>query len=381
MLGKSLLYLVTADWYFALHHLPLAQAARDAGYRVTVATNADRHGDAITDAGLNLAPIAFSRSGLNPARETATLARLIKLYRDLSPDIAHHLALKPIVYGGMAAHAAGTPAVVNGVMGLGYVFTSQTARARVLRPALTWALRRTLNAGNGITLVQNRDDFTELADRKLAPPSRLRLVRGAGADLDRFAPTPEPEGPPMVVLPARLLGDKGVREFIAAARQLKAKGVVGRFVLVGDVDPSNPASLTAQEIAETVAVGTIEHWGWRTDMPSIYAQAHVVCLPSYREGLPTTLLEAAASQRAIVTTDVPGCREIVTAGRSGWLVPPRDADALAQALYQAITHAGQRASFAAAARHDVMRDFSPRAAIDQVLRVYADQIAATAHAP
>ena len=372
MTKKKLLYLVTEDWYFVSHRLALAEAARDAGYDVTVVTNVAKHGGVIRNAGLNLIPADFDRSGLNPLRDSATIAKLAAIYRREKPDVVHHVAMKPVLYGSIAARAASVPRVVNAIMGLGYVFTSESAKANILRPAVRVALRAALSAKSSRVIVQNRDDRQQLITSQLAKEADVRLIRGSGVDVPAYATTPPPAGRPRVILPARLLRDKGIVEFIEAARLLKHDGVDAEFVLAGAPDPLNPASLTQDEIDSYVREGVVTHLGWRDDMASVFADATIVCLPSYREGLPKALLEAAASGRAIVTTDVPGCRELVQHDVNGLLVPARDAHALAAALRRLISDPVLRGRLATAGRAMVETEFSLSRIIAETLAVYAE---------
>jgi glycosyltransferase involved in cell wall biosynthesis len=369
----KLLYLVTEDWYFVSHRLALATAARNMGFEVAVATRRGKQAEAIKDAGLRLLPIKLSRSGVSPLREVRSVSELIRLYRREKPDIVHHIALKPVVYGSIAARLAGVQHVVNALMGLGYVFASDRPKARMLRPLVEYLLRGALHHRSSRTIVQNRQDEELLKQRGLAPESTIRLIRGSGVDPADYASAPPPTGQPLVILPARLLRDKGVMEFAEAARTLKAEGAKARFAFVGAPDPGNPASVTKQEIDALVRAGSIEYWGWRDNMPSVLAQASIVCLPSYYgEGLPKALLEAAASARAIVATDVPGCRDVVKQGVNGWLVPPRDPVALAHALRKAINDPELCARYGVAGRALVEREFSLEQVIGETLAIYSD---------
>ena len=373
----KLLYLVSEDWYFVSHRLALAVAAQATGYDVSVATRVGKDGDTIRNAGLRLLPITFERAGLGPVLEAQTLARLIALYRYERPDLVHHVSVKPVIYGSIAARATGVRGVVNALMGLGFVFSSESAKARVLRPMVRTALRGALRGRNTRVIVQNRDDHELIASQSLARELDLRLIRGSGVDTAQFQVRPCPPGTPLIVLPARLIKDKGVVEFVMAAQLLKNRGVSARFALVGDPDPLNPASIPKATIDAWVQSGAVEHWGWQPQaaMPDILASCHVVCLPTfYGEGLPKALLEAAASGRAIVTTDVPGCREIVRHGVNGWLVPPRDPEALANALHEAIKNPELCQRYGSAGRQMVEREFSMSHVIAQMLAVYGELV-------
>lgn len=314
----KLLYLVSEDWYFVSHRISLARAAKAAGFEVTVATRVQRHGDVIRDAGLELIPITFARSGMHPFHELNTIAELLSVYKSVVPDIVHNVAVKPVLYGSLAARLVRSMGVINALMGLGWIFSSDSAKARLLRPPVTIALRCALAAPNTRTIVQNADDAALLSEQRLTSPASIRLIRGSGVNPCKYSTEPPPPGPPLVVLPARLLVAKGVGEFMQAAAILKSEGIEARFALVGEPDVDSPAAAARDEIAHFVEMGHIEYWGWRADIPQVLSAASIVCLPTfYGEGLPRSLLEAAASARAIVATDVPGCREIVRPGQNG----------------------------------------------------------------
>lgn len=368
---RKILYVATEDWYFISDTLPLAKAALAQGYDVHVAARSNGKEGPILEAGLTFHALQkISRSGIGVLSEAASVAELTRLYRRLSPDLVHHIALKAILYGAIAARGVPRLASVNAIMGLGYVFTSQSAKARALRPFMAAAMRLALAADRSRTIVQNTDDLDAVAALSPHAHANLRLLRGSGVDCEKFTPQPEPEGAPVVVLPGRLLRDKGVREFAAAARSLKSEGIAARFCLVGEPDADNPASITQAEIDGWVKDGIIEHWGFRADMPAVYAISTLVCLPSYREGLPRVLLEAAACTRAAVTTDAPGCRECVEPGVNGWLVPVRDAAALTDALREALSNADVRQQYAAEGRRRVEQHFAAPIIIGQTLALY-----------
>ncbi len=367
-----LLLVVTEDWYFASHRLALARAARRSGYDVAVATRVDRCAETIRREGARLIPISLRRSGRNPLREAGAIAELTRLYRREAPDIVHHVALKPVLYGSLAAKLAGVPAVVNAMAGLGFVFIAGGVTGSLRRAAMRQALRLALMGENSRTVFQNSADLEEFVSGGLLPRDRTVLIRGgSGVDLGVFRPCPEPAGPPVALLPARMLWDKGVGEFVAAARRLRAAGVAARFALVGASDADNPAAAPAGVIEEWRREGCVEVWGHRDDMPAVFASSAVVCLPSYREGCPKALLEAAACGRAIVTTDVPGCRDIVRDGENGRLVAPRDAAALSRALAELLSDAGLRARMGLRGREIAVAEFSEESVVSQTLLVYA----------
>jgi glycosyltransferase involved in cell wall biosynthesis len=370
--GRKLLFLVTEDWYFVSHRLELAVAAREAGYDVVVATRVDRHGERIVDAGLRLCPIAFNRSGLNPLEELRTLIDVVRAYRREKPDIVHHVALKPIIYGSLAARLSGIGGIVNALAGFGYVFSSSGLLAKILRAVVKPLLKFALGGSNSRLIVQNRDHYERILRDGWVKPGAVSLIRGAGIDPAAFQVANAASDPPLVVLPARLLWEKGVGEFVEAAKRLRARGVDARFVLVGRPDPANPASVGDRDVDAWVREGVVEAWGWREDMVSVFAQAQIACLPSYHEGLPRSLLEAAASGCAMVATDIPGCREIVRPGVTGWLVPAQDTGALVDALQQAIAHPALRRQYGAAARALIASDFSVARVAGETIAIYRE---------
>lgn len=365
----KLLFVVTEDWYFISHRLPLAVAAQAAGFDVAVATREGRQADVIRGAGIRLIPFGLSRRGGNPLREVMALWRL---YRREQPDLVHHVALKPVMFGALAAWLARVPAQVNAVAGLGWLFVSSSWIVRLARPALRWMLARLLNQPHSLTIVQNPEDMA-LLGRSGVSVARLRLIRGAGVDVRVFYPVSPPPEPVYIVLVARMLWDKGVGEFVEAARLLTEAGVNARFILVGDPDPANPASVSESTLRSWHGQHGVEWWGRREDMPAVLQSAHIACLPSsYGEGLPKSLLEAAACGLPVVTTDAPGCRDVVCDGVNGLLVPVRDAPALAAALRKLIDDAELRRCMGEQSRLRAETEFALEIVIAQTLAVYRE---------
>jgi glycosyltransferase involved in cell wall biosynthesis len=365
------MFLVTEDWYFVLHRLELAVAAREAGYDVVVATRAGRQCERITAAGFQVRLVNFDRAGLNPIRDIGTLLSIARIYRQEAPDLVHHVALKPIILGSIAARLVGIRSIVNALAGLGYVFSGSDARSRLLLRVIKPALKFALSGPRTALIVENRDDRRRVIAEKLSPPDRVHLIRGVGVNPAAYRPAHVDSETPLVILAARLLREKGIPEFVAAARSIRARGVKARFALVGAPDPANPSSVTPAEIDAWVAEGVVEYWGWQEDMSAVFEQAQIVCLPTYYgEGIPRSLLEAAAAGCAIVTTDNPGCKELVEPGVTGWMVPMRQVTALAEALHEAIERPDLRAQFAAAARALIATDFSMARVTAETLDIY-----------
>lgn len=368
---KKILFLVSEDWYFCSHRLPLARAARDAGFDVVVATRIRMHGAAISAEGFKLIPLALERKSRNFLHELLAIFAIFKIYRTERPDIVHQVALKPVLYGSISAYLARVPLVVNALAGMGYVFTSDQFLAKALRPVVRILFGVLLNRQNSKVIVQNPDDRAMLIGMGIKK-ERICLIRGSGVDTVRFSPKQPPGGPPVVMLASRMLWDKGVREFVDAAKDLKDKGVQARFVLVGESDPDNPTAVSKDILDAWQKEGAIEWWGHKENMPEVFSQAHVICLPSYREGLPMVLLEAASCGCPIIATDVPGCREIVRDGVNGLLVPPRDHIALAGALIALIENAQLREEMGRRGREIAVAEFSVEKVVSGTLPIYRE---------
>ncbi|UJR80406.1 glycosyltransferase family 4 protein [Sandaracinus amylolyticus] len=332
----KLLFVVNEDAFFVSHRLEIGTAARDAGFDVVVAAGPGGARSSIESHGLRTVELPFDRGGRSPTRDARTVARLVELYARERPTLVHHVTIKPVLYGSIAAKLTGVRAVVNAISGLGFVFLSKRLSARVLRGGVESAYRVALSGPRVRVVFQNADDEALFVSRGLVDADRVLRIPGSGVDLARFTERPPDRAEtPVVLLPARLLWDKGVGEFVDAARSLRARGVRARFALVGG-GSTNPASVPPARVRRWVDDGVIEAWGHRTDMPEVLAQASLVVLPSYREGFPLALAEACAVGRACVTTDVPGCRDVVD-DACGWRVPARDASALADAIADALS--------------------------------------------
>jgi glycosyltransferase involved in cell wall biosynthesis len=366
----KLLFVVNDAAFFISHRLSIAIAARNKGFDVHVATPEGLSTDALVQKGFTYHSIPLTRKGGKSWQELNSLSVLISLYRKLKPDIVHHVTIKPIIYGGIAARLTRMPAVVNAVTGLGYVFIARGVKASLLRSAVKFGYRIALGHKNQRIIFQNPDDSMTFLDAGIVSPQDIVLIKGSGVDMSLFTPLPEALGSATVILASRMLWDKGVEEFVNAAGSLQKKGVKAKFVLVGDTDPGNPAAVPETQLKAWKSSGVVEWWGKHNDMPDVFARAHIVCLPSYREGLPKVLIEAAACGRAIVTTDTPGCKEIVRHGENGLLVPVRDSKALADALQIMIENPALRVKMGARGREIAVAEFSQEQVIKETLSVY-----------
>jgi glycosyltransferase involved in cell wall biosynthesis len=370
---QKILYLVSEDWYFLSHRLPMARAARDAGYEVHVATRVGDSAAQIAREGFRLHPIHWRRGSMNPFRFLSAVMEMRRLYRQVRPDLVHHVALVPTAIG--SAAALGLPLVrLNALAGLGFVFTSATVKARLVRwianPLLGWLLRRP----NTAVLVQNRDDHSMVAQLGV-PQEQIALIPGSGVEVDILTPLPEPDGPFTIGFVGRLLDDKGVRTLVRAHEILAERGVAVRTLLAGAPDPSNPASIPDQVLAGWRNRANLVLLGQVDDIRTVWAQAHIGVLPSRREGLPKSLLEAAACGRPLIATDVAGCREIARQGVNALLVPPDDPVALANAVETLIKDRDLRLRFGSASRQLAVDEFSSARIGREIVALYARLLA------
>ena len=370
-LRKKILYVDNRTKYVCSHRIPWLRGAEQAGFDVHVTTLTAGDPSGIRDAGFTYHPISEQGRSNNPLHEAQLITRLHQLYRDLNPDLVHHITLRSILYGGLASSLLKNRPIVNGVTGLGYLFSSQDVKIRVLRKAILFGLRVLGMRGNHVYLFQNPDDQQLFQAHGVVNPESSVLIKGSGVDMERFNQQPEPSGTPVVLFPARMLWHKGVQEFVDAARQVKDQGQGARFVMVGSIDADNPAGVPAGQLKHWEDEGVIEWWGYQESMPEVFAQSNIVCLPSaYREGVPKVLIEAASCGRPIVTTDMPGCREIVRDGENGHLVPPRNGKAVAEALTPLLQDDELRSTMGKRGRKLVEREFSIERVVRSTLKAY-----------
>ncbi len=367
---QRLIYNVNIPRFFVSHRLPLALAARDAGYDVHITTS---DGDleqieVIKATGLPFHPLPLAQHGTNPLTELQTIRAMVTLYKTLQPDIIHHVSIKPVIYGGIAARIARVPAVVSAMSGLGRVFSDSTLKATMLQQVVRPLFKIALGHPNTAMIFQNPDDQKTFVQMGLIQSANTTLIRGSGVDMAVFKPTPEADGKPIVLFAGRLMWKKGIGDFVAAARQLHDQA---RFVVVGYAESSSPDAVPLTRIQTWADEGVIEWWGKRDDMPAVFAQSHIVCLPSsYGEGVPKVLIEAAASGRAIVTTDTAGCREITHDGENGILFPANDIETLIAALQRLINQPELRQQMGQHGREIAQEHFSLDDVTAQTLALY-----------
>lgn len=378
---KIILYANT-DWYLYNFRRSLALAIREAGFQPLLLSPPGPHGARLQALGLDWRPVPMQRRSLNPLREAALLLHLTALLRREKPVLVHGFTIKCAVYGALAARLAGIQARISAAAGMGYVFTSHALKARLLRPPVRGLLRLALAGERARLILQNPDDVALFQQARLIDPARIRLIPGSGVDCRRFTPAPPraPQARWRVLLPARLLWDKGIAEYVSAARQLHAAGQPIDFLLAGTPDPGNPNSIEEAQIRAWDDAGLIQWLGHVEDMPALLQTVDAVALPSYREGLPKGLIEAAACGLPLVTCDVPGCREVVRDRIEGLRVPAGDAEALAAAIAYLHANPDQAARFGAAARQRALSEFDERSVIAHTLAVYREVLADAGHA-
>ncbi len=366
-----MLFIANRAEFFYSHRMPIAKAVQDRGAEVHVATPEDPYVPNLQENGLIWHELELDGKSLNPIQELRTLFHLCQLYRKIQPDLVHHIAFKGILYGTLAARLARVPRVINSFTGLGHLFSADTLKIRFIRWVVFNIARLGFRHPRSRTIFQNPDNLDEFVGRGVLKKDQVRLIKGSGVDVETFQTSSQPDGTPTVILASRLVWDKGISEFVEAARILQRNGAEARFALVGKSDPLNPNAVPEDQLEAWNEEGVVEWWGFQEDMVSIFANTHIVCLPSYyREGVPKVLIEAAACERPIVTTDMPGCREIVHDGRNGLLVPPKDGKALAEALHRLIADSPLRAEMGREGRKIVESEFSLKSVVASTVKIY-----------
>ena len=369
----KLLFLVTEDWYFHLHRLPQARAALAAGFEVAVATRVQNHRPAIEAEGIRVIPLGWRRGSLNPIAALLAINEIRRVYHSERPAIVHHVALKAILLGTIAARLARLAVIINAFTGLGLLFLGKTLRIKLLRLWILPILRMALHSQAVTAITENAEHLELLEKLRLLRPGQGRVIRGSGVDTSRFQQVPEPDGPVIVACAARLLHSKGILVLAAAMHLLEQQDI--RLHLAGALDPETPDTLNEQELAAIVAQSNIDYLGKVSDMPAFWQAAHIGVLVSLTgEGLPVSLLEAAACGRSLIATAVAGCREIVRHGENGLLVPPGEAEALAEAMMTLANDANLRKNMGQASRLLVEAELSADIVGRQTVQLYREKL-------
>ena len=368
----KILFVVNVDWFFLSHRLPIAIAAKAEGYEVHIACQLTEKGSGIHNYGFHIHELPIGRSSASLSQELKTLLAIRKLVKSIKPDVIHSVTIKPVLYTGLVTRFSNVARVAS-ISGLGFIFIAEGFKAAIVRWIIGFVYKLALRRLRTKVIFQNPTDQELFVSSGIIKSNQALLVPGSGVDLDEYHFSPEPDGMPVVMLLARLLVDKGVLEFVEAARILKVQGLECRMVLVGDID-ENPKSVSQSQLSSWVEGGVIEHWGYSDHVSDTYAKANIVVLPSYREGLPKSLIEAAACGRAVITTDVPGCRDAITPEVTGLLVQAKDSDSLAYAIAKLSADATLRASFGKAGRELAESEFDVGLVVDKHLTLYQELI-------
>ena len=375
-MNKKLLFNITEDWFFCSHFLDRALAAKANGYSIYVISRQNKHKHIIEGHGICSYSIPFNRKSINPIYEFYILLKIIYLYKRIKPDIVHHVAAKPIIYGSIAAKICKIKSVLNAPVGLGFVFSSDTLKAKFLRPILKLLLKSFLNSHLGIKMknkvvFENHDDLNYFIEMGAVKPNSACVIKGAGVKVNKVIyKNNNKRLIPTITLLARMIKDKGIREFVYAAKKINSKKINGRFLLVGDTDPLNPSSLDKSILQKWNNEKIIVWEGWVSDVERILKETDILCLPSYREGLPKALIEGAAFGIPIVTTDTVGCREVVKDGVNGFLVPIKNSDQLAKKIYKLIKNKSLREKMGKKSHEIALSNFESSIIISQTLKVY-----------
>lgn len=371
---RRLLFIVNVDWAFLTNRLPIAREALLQGYQVHIATSLTDKNEVLREYGFIVHSLSMDRGSASISDALRVSFQIYKIYQQIKPDVIHLVTIKPVLLGGLMARFLGMPAVVAAIPGLGFIFMATGFKAGLRRYFVELLYRSVFSHRNLTVIFQNADDLIRLSKSTGLSASKVVLIRGSGVDLFEYPKAPQISSTPVVMLVARLIKDKGIVEFVDAVRLLRQKNLNARFVLVGNVDMANPTSIKDVDIKNWVNEGLIEWWGHRSDMPNVLLAAQVVVLPSYREGLPKVLIEAAASGRAVITTDVPGCRDAIDPNVSGLLVPVRDPSALAIAIESLINDPQRCQAMGDAGRILAERAFDVRQVVDAHMQIYGNLI-------
>lgn len=367
--GKRIAFVANTDWYLSNYRLSLANLLREIGSEVYLISPKGAYSKTLQEQGFHWMEWQLNRRSVFPIWEMYSIVKLYHLYRWIKPGIVHHFTVKPVLYGAFIGNLIGIRYIFNSITGLGYFFLRDTAWIKLMRNLILRSYSFVLRRPNVFVIFENQDDRSFFLKQNLVNSDNAFIIEGVGVDIHQFTPCAEPEGTPIVLYAGRFLWEKGLGELIEAARLLREQFDF-RLVLVGNPDVGNPGSISMKILKEWVQEGIAEWWGWQDNMAEVYTKCHIVVLPSYREGIPTTLIEALAVQKPVITTDVPGCREVVTPGVNGLLIPPRDSKALKDALAILINDRDLRIRMGKAGRKIAIDKFSKEVIDQKTIMLY-----------
>ena len=370
MKSRKVLFVISEDWALISHRLHLVDEAILKGYEVGLATHITKYHDLLESHGIKVFHWRLNRKSLNPFLEIKSFLALCYILWLFKPNIIHAVAKKPVIYAGLARMIFTKASFVSALGGVGFIFNSKTLKAKILKPIIKLLLKLSLLGNRTRLIIQNKDNLKVVQNLGILDNNYIRLIKGAGVEIDKFTPSPIPNGIPIVILPARMLWDKGVNEFVKVAKRIKARGIKSLFVLVGDIDFHNPETIEQKQIDKWVASGVVKQWNRRNDIEKVYRQASIVCLPSYNEGLPKVLIEAGSCSRPVVAFDVPGCREVIKNGVNGYLVEFGNEDALETAIINLIKDKELRIKMGKKGRKIVEANFSSKIINTQTFNIW-----------
>lgn len=372
--NKKISIIINDLSFFYSHRLPIAEELIKKGFEVCIGYGVLGRTDKyfLERKDLKFVSIPMKRGGVNPIKEIQTIINIWKFIKKEKPDLIHLVTIKPYLYGGIVSYLANVPAVISAVSGLGTLFINSDFKSRLLRFLLYPIFKLAFKHNNQKVILQNEDDKKKLVNWGVLNPSKVKLLRGSGVKIKNFTKLEESKDIITVCFLGRLLRDKGVYEFISAARLIKNRGVKARFWLAGDEDIDNPSGLNKKDLKDIKKEGIVEVLGYQKDIPQLYASAHIICLPSYREGLPKSLIEAAAASRAIVTTDVSGCRDAIIPNKTGLLVPLKNYEKLADALQCLIENPKKREAMGKEGRKFAEKEFPIEKIVEGHLEIYQE---------
>jgi glycosyltransferase involved in cell wall biosynthesis len=381
---RKVLLVANSGWGLANFRLPLAKTLSDAGMEVVFVSPEDEHVSKLVDAGFRWVEWGLRRRGILPVAEALATASLTATYRRERPQAVQHFAIKAILYGTLAAGFAGVKSVTNTFTGIGFPFLD-TGGSKLARPLLSPLIKRLLHRPGVVTIFHNEEDRRFMVEKGLCPSDRAVVILGSGVDTELYRPRPNsnsgpndnPDSPPIVVMVARMLIDKGVREYVGAADLLAAKGVDARYQLVGSPDSGSRLSITDEQYSRWKQESPVEFLGFRTDTHNVIADSDIAVLPSYHEGLPLFLIEAMSCGLPVVATDVVGCRSVVKHEVNGLLVPVKNVSALADAIQRLVSDPELRAELGAAGRRMAIERFDQQLVLPQYAKLLTDQLAGT----
>ena len=369
----KILLCANTDWYLYNFRLAFAKELRRQGHEVILLSPPGDFKDRLQADGFQWESISLSRRGVNPLNEILSVVRLAKIYKTVQPDLVHHHTIKCVLYGSIAAAMAKIPGRVNSITGRGFIFSSTEPLALILKPLIKLVYKFIFSVAKPRVIFENQNDLAFFLENGLVKREKADLIPGVGVDTNRFHETDSAvtSSIPIILLATRMLWDKGVGVFVNAAKLINKQGEKARFVLVGGVDEGNPASIDKEILEQWHTDGVVEWWGFRDDLPSIYSSCSIFSFPTmYGEGVPTVLLEASACSCPLIATDIPGCRDVITHGVNGLLVPPQDPQALAEAIETLLNDPELRAKMGKAGRQLALDKFSLEKIIEQTMAVY-----------